>query len=508
MTPAVAAITPRSAAAERVRREQARRGLEQFAEYLLPWYRLAAHHRQAARLLEQVERYIATRGAEGAGRLLIFMPPRHGKTELASKLFPAWLLGRRPDSRVILASYGGDLAAANSRTVRNYVTSDRYAAVFGPRSALETPVTLSEDSRSAGAWDLAAPHRGGLVASGVGGGITGRGAHLLVLDDPVKNREEAESAAERERLWDWWRSTAYTRLEDGGAVVGMLTRWHADDWAGRILRAMASDPLADQYEVLHLPAVAEFSEGDHRDGLLDGQWVEAADPLGREAGEPLWPQKYGLDDLAKIQANIGSYDWAALYQQRPYLRQGGMFRRDWFHLVTALPKKIASRVRYWDKAGTEGGGAYTAGVLLALGEDDHVYVEHVVRGQWSAYEREQTILRTAQEDAKRPGPGAVIWHEQEPGSGGKDSAQATNWMLAKAGFSAHFEAATGDKAVRAQPFASACEAGRVHLLQAGWNAAYIEEHVSFPAGRYKDQVDAGSGAYVKLSQRKRESRIL
>lgn len=496
------ALSQKEIRQERINREYARRKLIRFAQYTAPWYRAAAHHELVADALEQVARYIETRGMEGIGRLLIFMPPRHGKTELASRMFPAWLLGRNPDLSVIMTSYGADLATANSRKVREYVSSSRYQAIFGERSTKDQPVEISQESRSASAWDLAPPHRGAVVATGVGGGITGRGAHLLVIDDPFKNRDEAESEPHRERVMDWYGSTAYTRLEDGGAIVGMLTRWHQEDWAGQMLKRMAEDPLADQWHVICLPAIAEegpVNQIEHLEKLRDGIWV-GEDPLGRAVGSALWDYKFSLSALESIKANIGEYDWAALYQQRPFLRSGSMFKREWFDIVDAIPEgvQIVGRVRYWDKAGTAGAGARTAGTLLALGSNRHVYVEHVHKGQWSQGQREQEIVRTAQEDRKRPGVSVQIWHEQEPGSAGKDSAQATNRNLALAGFGGRFETVTGDKETRAAPWAAACEGGMVHLIRGHWNRDYIEEHVAFPKGKFKDQVDGSSGAFAKL----------
>jgi len=190
---------------ELARRELARRHVVDFSEYMAPWYKAARNHRLVAGVLEEVERYVPTEGAEGIGRVLIFAPPRHGKSPQASRVFPAWLLGRLPNSRVILTSYGADLANRNSKAVRDLVMDVRYQAVFGDKAARggEAPVMVASDSRSVEAWDLATPHRGGVKAAGVGGAITGLGANLLIVDDPFKNREEAESEAQRDRVWDW-----------------------------------------------------------------------------------------------------------------------------------------------------------------------------------------------------------------------------------------------------------------------------------------------------------------
>lgn len=498
---------------ELARRELARRHVVDFSEYMAPWYKAARNHRLVAGVLEEVERYVRTEGAEGIGRVLIFEPPRHGKSQQASRFFPAWLLGRLPNSRVILTSYGADLANRNSKAVRDLVMDVRYQAVFGDKAARggEAPVMVASDSRSVEAWDLATPHRGGVKAAGVGGAITGLGANLLIVDDPFKNREEAESEAQRDRVWDWWMSAAYTRLEKGGAVIGMLTRWHVDDWAGRLIRAMASNEAAERYQVISLPALWEAPivpkgkgwEEYRRERMLEGIWVEQEDLLGREPGEALWPEKYSTEDLGVFRKNMDAYNFEALYQQQPVLRAGNYFKREWFVVVDEVPfdkvpfDRLKARVRYWDKAGTEGDGDYTVGVLMSLDVQGYFYVEHVVRGQWSPSQRDEVMLRTAKQDRERPGPTTTIWHQQDPGSAGLESAQATNRLLT--GYGVHFELVSGSKESRADPLASQCEVGRVRLVRGGWNEGFIEELCGFPRGRHDDQVDGASGAFSKLA---------
>ena len=510
-------ISQDEARRELARRELARRHLVDFSEYIASsYYRAARHHRLVGEYLELVETYVRTKGETGIGRLLILEPPRHGKSEQASKHFPAWVLGRMPDKRVIITSYNADLASKFSRAARDILEAESYRAVFGDRSSLDAPVEISADSRSVTAWDLAAPHRGGVVAAGVGGGITGTGADLFIVDDPFKNREEAESEANRKRVWDWWTSSAYTRLEDGAAIVGMLTRWHGDDWAGRLLKLMATDPKADRWVVLCLPAIwepPEIPEGKsfdefHRDQLLQGVWVDEKDPLDRAPGEALWPGKYNDEDLERIASNLGPYEFGALYQQSPYPRQGGLFQRDWFTVVDAPPKPedVVMRIRAWDKAGTKSGtgGDYAVGVRMSITADEMIYVEHVSRDRYTPMRREAEILNCARMDAIRKGPGTLIWHQQDPGDAGLTAAQATNRMLAKHGFTARFETLSGDKEVRAGPWSSALEGGQVFLVRGGWNGAYIEEHVGFPAGKFDDQVDASSFGFGKLVRRPRK----
>jgi len=386
-------------------------------------------------------------------RLMIYLPPRHGKSELATVRYPVWRMQRDPSLSVIVGAYNVTLAQLFSRKSR--AIAGRYLA-------------LGDERKTADEWET---EQGGIFrAAGVGSGVTGRGARLIVIDDPVKSREEANSPAYRERVWNWYRDDLYTRLEPGGAIILIMTRWHEDDLAGRIL-ASEDGP---NWTVVSLPALAEDD-----------------DPLGRQPGAALWPARFDEVDLERIRTVLGTRSFTALYQQRPTALEGGLFKRAWFDIVPAVPAQ-ARRVRYWDKAGTDADGDYTAGALIAMDGDGLYYVADVVRGQWSALERERIIRQTAELD----GHDVPIWVEQEPGSGGKESAEAT--IRALAGWSVRAERVTGDKLTRAQPFAAQCEARNVKLVRADWNAAFLDELTMFPNGRHDDQVDASSGAFAKL----------
>ncbi len=239
-------------------------------------------------------------------RALVTMPPRHGKSEFLSDRFPAWYLLTHPDKRVILASYAAEFAATWGRKARGLLKE------FGVRLF---DIELRSDSKAADAWGIEG-HDGGMQTCGVGGPLTGKGADILIIDDPVKNAEEANSEILRAKTWEWYISTAYTRLEPGGAVILIQTRWHEDDLAGRIL-AHAKD-TGEQWTVINLPAFAE-----------------PGDALGRAINEPLWPERYDRDVLEATRKNIGSYWFSALYQQRPVPPEGGMFKKQWFRYYTA-----------------------------------------------------------------------------------------------------------------------------------------------------------------------------
>jgi predicted phage terminase large subunit-like protein len=210
-----------------------------------------------------------------------------------------------------------------------------------------------------------------------------------------------------------------------------------------------------------------------------------------EEGELLFPERFSRETVDRDKKVMGSMAIAGQFQQRPTPRTGGFFAWQNIEIVNAAPK-LRKIVRYWDKAGTDGGGAWTAGVKLGRGEDGCFYVLDVVRGQWSAAPREKAIRATAELDGKP----VEIWIEQEPGSGGKESAESTVKSLA--GFKIQAERATGDKAVRAEPYAVQVEAGNVKLVRGDWNQAFIDEHKSFPVGKFKDQIDAAGGAFNKV----------
>lgn len=390
-------------------------------------------------------------------KLMLFIPPRHGKSEMVTVRYPVYRIEQDPKFRVIVGAYNQTLAEKFSRKSRR---------IAGARFALSNERHAAED------WETL--EGGGLRAVGVGGGITGQGGNLIVIDDPIKNREEANSQVYRDKVYDWYTDDLYTRREPGAVIILIMTRWHEDDLAGRIL-ASEDGP---NWHVITLPAEAEEN-----------------DPLGRQPGEALNPDRYPVPELKKIHSVLQRAYWA-LYQQRPQEQEGDFFRRSWFEIVDEVPKE-AERVRYWDKAATKDGGDYSVGCLMAKDVKGIYFIEDVVRGQWSSGERDDIMLQTAKTDHDLYNGEVHTWFEQEPGSSGVDTAQAIIRKLA--GFSVHADKVTGDKSSRADPFASQAEASNVRLKRALWNAAWIDEICSFPQGAHDDQVDAASGAFLKLA---------
>jgi predicted phage terminase large subunit-like protein len=446
--------------------ERARRKLIGFTSYTLPSYEVNWHHRVLANHLDRVL-------SGEIRRLMVFMPPQNGKSELVSRRFPAYALGRNPDLRIIAASYSAGLAGDMSRDVQKIMETESYAALF-PDTRL--PSNSDTEQRTTLNFEVVG-RQGYYRAAGVGGPITGKTANIGLIDDPVKNRDEAESEAFRKSVWGWYTSTFYTRLfGDSGAVILCMTRWHEDDLAGRLLRMMREEPGADQWTVLNFPALAEAER--HPD-----------DP--RDVGDPLWPSKYPLEELQRRQIVSGEYDWSALYQQRPAPPGGAMFKRDWLPIVDAAPAN-ARRCRGWDKAGTNAAGDWTAGVKLAESGGIY-YVEDAIRARLSSGARNALMHQTAQMD----GPSCYIRIEQEPGSGGKESAEISVRQLA--GYVVRVKPSTTDKVSRARPLASQAEAGNVRIVRAQWNRAFLDELCAFPFGENDDQVDGASSAFNELA---------
>lgn len=488
---------------ELARRALAKRQLMPFTWYTDRTYRIAPVHQLIAEYLEQVERFIVTGGTEGIGRLMIFMPPRHGKSRIVSQSFPAWFLGRNPDRRVILASYTAALASSFGRQVRDILEDTPFQNVFGAKSGAENPVRINRDSRAVDSWNLDSPYRGGMKAVGVGGSLTGFGADLMVIDDPVKDRADAESEARRDALWNWYTSTAYTRLERGGAIVLMHTRWHSDDLAGRLLKLMATQPDADQWTVLNLPAIAEdwatgVDVADADRALRDG-WYMCPDALNRKPGEPLWGAKFNRELLDNIHANIGGYEFDALYQQRPRPVDGALIKAYQINIVDIddVPDELTI-VRYWDLAvsGREGAD-YIVGAKIGRSRKGALYILHIKRlpGPWA--DARPAMVETMLNDETGVVQGIEVVGQQ---AGYYQELKRDERLQGRIIESVNPQR-VGNKEVRAGVWASRIADGLVYMVRAPWNDEFIAETVAFPRGRHDDQVDAVSGGVQMLNER-------
>lgn len=461
--------------------ELARRSLLDFTCVTHPEYEVNWHHEVLASTLDDV--------LEGREQfVMVFMPPQNGKSELVSRRFPAYALGKQPRLRIVSGSYNQDLADSMGADVQNIMRTEEYQRIF-PKTRLASVARAQGETGAATRVKQTITEfklvgaRGGYRACGVDTSLTGRTADIGIIDDPVKNRKEAESKTFRDNVWDWFKSTFSTRFFGaGGRIILLMTRWHQDDLAGRLLKLAAENPDAPQWKVIRFPAIAVADNQPH-------------DP--RKKGEALWPAKYPLDELRRRKATSGTYDWNAIYQQNPTPSEGTIFKREWFEIVLGMPA-TSRRCRAWDKAGTEGDGDYSAGVRLSMTNDSIVYVEDVTRGQWSSGARNKIMKQTADLDAQQFGIGVVTQRiEKEPGSGGKESAEISVTQLA--GHTVKTMPSVEDKVTRARPFAAQCEAGNVRIVAGPWNAEYINELCDFPNGEHDDQVDGSSDAFNELT---------
>jgi len=443
---------------------------------------LAAFVRRAWHVLEPGQKYLhgwhvdaicehleaITRGE--INRLLINIPPGTMKSTLVSVFWPAWEWGPAgmPHVRFIGASHEQGLAIRDTRKMRNLITSPWYQRLW--------PLELTSDQNQKTYYEN--EHTGFRQACAVSS-MTGRRGDRVAWDDP-HSVEAALSDAHRETALRVFQETLPTRLNnpDSSAIVIVMQRLHEHDVSGLIIE--------NDYGYEHLCLPMEFEP--ERKCVTS---IGFEDPR-KEEGELLFPARFPREVVERDKKVMGSFAVAGQFQQRPAPRAGGFFAWQNLEVVDRAPK-LRQVVRYWDKAGTDGGGAYTAGVKMGLGDDGLYYVLDVARGQWGAAQREKTIKATAALD----GHGVAIWIEQEPGSGGKESAEATIKNLA--GYNIRAERATGDKAVRAEPYAVQVEAGNVRVVRGDWNQAFIDEHKSFPVGKYKDQIDAAGGAFNKLA---------
>jgi len=473
-------IADRVEAAGRSRETRRPQAFREFIPTANPRFQFYDHTLPLIAALQRVADYVGGDHADGVRRLMVFEPPRHGKSELVSRLFPAYLLRRYPAKFFGLASYAAELAYTFSRNAR-----DNYRRAGG---------ALKDDAAAVKHWETGAG--GGLWAAGVGGPITGKGGHCLSIDDPLKNAEDAASATIRDKQWDWYGSTWLTRAEPGAAEVLTLTRWHDDDLAGRIIAQAAE--TGDVWHVLVLPAV----ETDDLPAFPD-HFVRLAGPE-RAPGEALCPERYNAEALAGIERRLGPYYWGALYQQNPTPREGTLFQASRLGLVPALPWQPPGSAlpscRGWDLGATEGAGDYTAGVRVTGPDADGVFYVDPLRFRHEPAERNRLIRQRAEMD----GPSVRQRVPQDPGAAGKESAQTLVRLLA--GFPVTAAPVSGSKELRAEPLAAQVNAGNVRVVThdtpggRAAAAAFVEEARQFPNGAHDDMIDAAADAFAQVAR--------
>lgn len=483
-----------------VRRELARRSLIDFTLYTYPridpddefsesQYHAGWFHRDIA---ERLDRFLARVILKQSPRMMLFAPPRSGKTEIVSRRFPASVLGRHPDLSIIATSYASELSSRNNRDVQRIIDSPEYEDVFPDTKLSSANVRTTAQGtwlRNSDIFEVVG-RRGIYRSAGVMGGITGMGGHILIIDDPVKDAVEAESKVYRDRLWEWYTSTAYTRLAPGGGVLIILTRWHEDDLAGRLLEAQ-KEPGADQWEVVSYPAIAEQDEPH------------------RKKGEPLHPERFGRPELERIRAAVGSRVWASLYQQRPAAAEGVIFKRthwrtyrwptesgeaprDPAELARALEALGIRRVvQSWDTAfKAKDESDFSACVTMGEAPDAYYVLECVKRRYEFPELKRDAIAR------------AALWRPHvllvEDKASGQSLIQELKRDTRLPVIPVKIDV---DKVARANAVTPLHEAGRFKVPEGlAWTIDFIDSLAAFPNNLHDDDVDAFTQAANYLAR--------
>ena len=484
---------------ELARRELARRKLVHFTKRFKSDYLPGMVHHDICTRLEKFFAEVE----EGLGpRLMLFLPPRHGKSELASVNFPAWSLGHRPDFEIIAGSYAVSLPIGFSRKVQEKIDDPAYKSIF-------PETNINPKNKGAEAWTTT--QGGGYVAAGVGGGITGKGAHILILDDTTKDAEEADSENQRQKVWDWYGSTAYTRLAPGGGVLVIMTRWHDDDLAGRCLLQQkemmeAGVPIEeiDAWEVVQYPAVAvedeyvDPSSGDilyydpskkiyHNLMGLPVQPSEEIKPV-RKKGEALHPERFPISQLTKIKRTLQPRHWSALYQQNPVPDEGVFFTTSMFRTSPTPSYSDLDIYIAWDLAiGEKQTNDWTVGAVGGLDENDQLHILDMVRFRGDTYAIAQAILDTHKKykPLKVGAERGVIEMAIMP---------VLKRMMRKEREYITFDdtlVPVTDKIKRSRPLQGRMQQGMVYFpSEAAWYAHTRHELLRFPGGLFDDSVDA------------------
>lgn len=407
--------------------------------------------------------------------LIVRMPPRHGKSWYLSRWGATWFHLMNPYDNSMLSSYSSDLAKQHGEWVRDAV--HRLAPLVGLKG-------LSASSRSKSDWKLDETF-GGMLACGLLGSQTGRGAKLILIDDYMRGVEDANSERKRDAVWEWFRGTISTRREPGCKIVILCTMWHSDDLIGRIM-AQRND-IGLNIRSITLQAIREEND--------------VKDPLGRNVGEALWPSQFSAEYLLNQRKLMGEFWFNAQYQGRPIMRIGKMFKFQSRHFITAneLPKVFDEIVRFWDRAATEGGGCFSVGVLMAR-SGNRFYVLDVVREQLSGEQVQGLMLATALMDKLTYSNSVKTCFEREGSGSGKYVAEMTIKEFTRVGLRIEAIAPQGGKEFRSEPFAQAVASDMVSIVQSDkWTGRYIESMGLFPNGKYKDDADASAGAYKELT---------
>lgn len=511
--PPLSVMDPQTAATARelALRTLARRSLLQFTKRTHPNYSAGWVHSDICRRLERFSRQVV---AGESPRLMLLLPPRGGKSELASIRFPAWHLGHHPEHEIVDCGYNLDLPMIFSRKVRELIRDPLYTALF-PQTVLDPNAGAVE------AWNTTMG--GGFTAVGVSGGLTGKGSHILIIDDPIKNMEEADSANVRDGLWDWYLSTAYTRLAPGGGVLVIQTWWNDDDLAGRLQNAMRADPSADQFEIIKYPALAEQFEFRHKETMhilrsdspepthpellaasvemtriyqrkpVPEDFLPGAYERLRVPGEALHPERYDTAALARIKATLTPRIWSALYQQNPVPDAGLYFKQEYFRYTAQVPD-IYGRHLYtaWDFAiGEKQANDFTVGATILHDFDGRLYPLDIVRFKGDAFTIIEEIINVAERWGTTPGVPYLIGFEDGQIFRALEPSLKARMQERLLYPSYEILRPLTDKQARARALQGRMQQGRVYFPEdAPWLKTVEFELLRFPGGAHDDIVDA------------------
>lgn len=457
------------------KKRAARNSLLEFTKYTKPDYDAGWFHESLAGVLDKF-------ASAEIKRLIVMAPPRHGKSELVSRRLPAYIMGKNPDATIIAASYGRDLSSRMNRDTQRIMDTPQYQELF-PETKLFgkniRSVATGSWLRNSEIFEVVG-HRGVYRSAGVGGGITGMGAHFAIIDDPVKDQKQADSPLFRQTVWDWYSSTLLTRLAKGGegSVLVTMTRWHEDDLAGRLLDLAKTDKEADQWVVVRYEAIKETEDEEALD-----------DP--RKLGEALWPSGYDEKVLRKRKASSGTRVWNSLYQQRPTAMAGAMIQRKWLRYWKELPSKFDRMLTSWDMTfkDTEGADRVVAEAWGQKGADCYLIDQICEVMDFPA-----TVKAFEAFCAKYPAIGEHLVEDKANGP-------AVIATLKKKISGIIAVQPEGSKRARLAAVSPAHEAGNVYYPDpsiAPWVNDHVQEIVNFPKWPKDDRVDAESQALNRL----------
>ena len=425
-----------------------------FVKHVWPEFIEGEHHRKIAKKFEDI--------AYGKiKRLIVNMPPRHTKSEFASYLFPAWMVGKNPKLKVIQTTHTGELAVRFGRKMKNLVDTNEFAQIFDE-------CKIAADSKAAGRWET---NKGGeYYAAGIGGAITGRGADLLIIDDP-HSEQDALSDTALDSAYEWYTSGPRQRLQPGGSIVIVMTRWSTKDLTGQLLKAQ-TEPKADQWEVIEFPAILPSEK-------------------------PVWPNYWKLEELESVKASLSEAKWQAQWQQNPTSEEGSIIKREWWKKweeddIPDLVHVIQSYDTAFSKKETADFSAITTwGVFYPPNKGPHLILVDVEKGRWDFPE----LKKIALEQYKYWEPESVIVEQKASGT-------PLTHELRQIGVPVlNFTPSKGnDKHVRVNSVAPIFEAGKVYIPDRRWAEEMIEECAAFPYGDHDDLVDSMTQAVLRFRQ--------